>query len=92
MVVPISPDAQTTVNPNLLTFTTENWSVPQVMTVTAVNDAVVAGAHTGSITHTAASTDNNYDGIPIAGIIVNITEIPDQVDDNFRLYLPSILK
>jgi len=56
------------------TFTPGDWSVPQVITVTAVNDDIAEGAHTATITHTAASTDGNYDGIAIAGVTANITD------------------
>ena len=74
VVVTVAPDAQLSVNPASLTFTAANWSVAQTVTVTAVNDAVAEGAHTGGIGHTAASADGNYDGIGIGGVTANITD------------------
>ena len=55
-------DGQTTTAPTSLVFDETNWNVAQSVTVTAVDDAVDEGLHTGSITHTATSTDANYNG------------------------------
>ncbi len=57
-----------------LTFTSGNWNVAQEITVSAVDDRVAEGAHTGSITHTAASSDPRYGGIAVVGISANITD------------------
>jgi hypothetical protein len=67
-------DGQTTTTPTSLEFDETNWNVAQAVTVTAVDDAVAEGLHTGSVTHTATSTDTNYDGIAISGVIANITD------------------
>ena len=67
-------DGQTTTTPTSLVFDETNWNVAQSVTVTAVDDAVAEGLHTGSITHTATSTDANYDGIGIASLTANITD------------------
>ena len=69
-----SPNSQLTVSPPSLTFTISNWSTPQTVTVTAVNDAVAEGAHSGTITHAAASTDPGYNGIAIAAVTATITD------------------
>jgi len=60
--------------PISLTFTPINWSYPQTVTVTAVDDAVVEGPHGSIITHTADSTDQMYNGIVIADVEVNIAD------------------
>ncbi|MEG4082530.1 DUF4347 domain-containing protein [Microcoleus sp. POL10_C6] len=57
-----------------ITFDTTNWNVAQPVTVTATDDAVVEGPHTGSISHTAASADSKYSAIPIPGVTVAITD------------------
>jgi len=59
---------------NTLTFTSENYRDPQTITVTADNDAVVEGAHSDTITHSASSSDENYEGIEIADVAVTITD------------------
>jgi hypothetical protein len=52
-----------TVSPAQLSFTTANWNVPQTVTVTGVDDALVDGTQTYTIvTGTIASTDPRYGG------------------------------
>ncbi len=50
------------------------WSTPQTVTVTATDDTVVEGNHTQTITHTATSTDANYNGITIVDVTANIAD------------------
>lgn len=74
VTVNITPNSQVSVSPTSLTFTTSNWSTDQTVTVSAVNDTVNEYAHTGSITQTATSSDANYSGIGIDGILVGVTD------------------
>ncbi|AFY32951.1 ExeM/NucH family extracellular endonuclease [Calothrix sp. PCC 7507] len=74
VTISINPGSQTTTNPATLSFTTANWNVPQTVTVTAVDDAVGEGNHTGNISYLATSSDSNYNGITIANVIANITD------------------
>ncbi len=74
VTVSVSPDAQVGVNPSGLTFTPGSWNLPQTITVSAVDDSVMEGLHTGTITHGAASADPNYDGAAIASVTANITD------------------
>ena len=60
--------------PRTLTFTSGNWSTAQTINVAAVNDAVAEGLHTGTIVHTAASTDPGYSNPAISSVTVNITD------------------
>jgi hypothetical protein len=57
-----------------ITFTPNNWNVSQPVTVKAVDDAIVEGAHSGNITHSVTSTDAKYNGIVVAGVVVAITD------------------
>ncbi|MEG5097109.1 hypothetical protein QUB31_33145, partial [Microcoleus sp. B13-B4] len=70
----IGNTSQTTTSASTLTFNSTNWNTPQTVTVTAVNDTLVEGSHTGSITHTATSADTNYSGITVAAVTANITD------------------
>lgn len=67
-------DAQVTVTPASLSFTSANWQVPQFFTVTAVDDAVQEGAHSGSVAHAVTTTDATYQGFVPATLVVNITD------------------
>jgi hypothetical protein len=48
--------AQITLSLKALTFTSANWNIPQLVTVTAVDDAVLEGSHSASIVYSAGST------------------------------------
>jgi len=74
VTVNISPDNQVSVDKPSLTFTSSNWSTPQTVTVTAVDDSVVEGNHTGTITHSVSSTDANYNGISVDNVVAQITD------------------
>ena len=59
--------------PTTLTFTNLNWETAQTVTVKAGNDADTAN-DTVSLTHSAASTDSDYNGISIAGVTVTVND------------------
>ena len=61
-------------NPATLTFTPTGWNQKQTVTVSAVNDDLVEGPHTGKVSHTAASTDPNYNNIVIADATIAIAD------------------
>ena len=60
-------DADLTVSPAQLTFTTKGWDLPQTVTVTAAEDTD-ATRGTATITHAATSTDASYGGVTIASV------------------------
>lgn len=72
VAVTVAGDTQVSVAPTTLTFTTANWNVAQTVTVTAINDNIVEGAHTGTITHSPAG--GGYAGVAIANVVANITD------------------
>jgi len=74
VTITMTPGPQLSVAPATLTFTPANWATPQNVTVTAVNDVVVEGLHSGTITHAAASADTLYNGIAIASVTATITD------------------
>jgi subtilisin family serine protease len=74
VTISITVDAQVTTDVVSATFTIANWNTPQTVTVTAVDDAVVEGAHTSTITHAATSTDVGYNGISVSSVTANITD------------------
>ena len=69
-----SPNAQVSVSPTTLTFTSANWNSAQTVIVTAVDDGSIEGNHTGAITHAATSSDTTYNGISIASVTPSITD------------------
>ncbi len=59
-----------------LTFTPSDWRDAQTLTVSAAPDSTddPGGIRTASLTHTAASTDSDYNGIDIADVSATITD------------------
>jgi len=74
VVLTVSPNSQVSVDKTTLTFTTSNWNVAQTVTVTAVDDTVAEGDHTGTISYTVASSDATYNGIGVSGVTASITD------------------
>eukprot|EP00362_Geleiidae_sp_MMETSP1317_P000341 CAMPEP_0201281144 /NCGR_PEP_ID=MMETSP1317-20130820/1670_1 /ASSEMBLY_ACC=CAM_ASM_000770 /TAXON_ID=187299 /ORGANISM="Undescribed Undescribed, Strain Undescribed" /LENGTH=145 /DNA_ID=CAMNT_0047590259 /DNA_START=49 /DNA_END=483 /DNA_ORIENTATION=- len=56
-----------------LTFTTSNWSLPQTVTITGVEDDDTSD-ETVTITHAVTSTDTDYDGFTADDVIATITD------------------
>jgi len=68
-----STDGQATTSAYIYTFTPSTWNTPQSVTVSAVDDALEEGSHTGSILHTLSSSDSNFNG-KTANMSVTITD------------------
>jgi hypothetical protein len=66
-----------TVLPSVLTFTPENWNLPQTVTVTGVDDEVEDGNTAYTIVTAASSNDNKYDGLDVADVSVTNTDDND---------------
>ncbi|MDB4977837.1 MAG: hypothetical protein JWM56_23 [Candidatus Peribacteria bacterium] len=85
VTVTVTPDAQLTVAatpPLPLVFTAANWNIPQTVTVAAVNNTVVDGSRTGTITHTATSADLYYQ--TSAGLVINPVTV-NIIDDEYGI-------
>jgi len=80
VILAITPDWQTTITINEMTFTPDNWSVGQSLAVEAVNDSIPENYHTGDIVHTTTSTDASYNGIEVVLTV-------DIIDDEFHLII-----
>jgi hypothetical protein len=74
VTITLSGGTQVSLSTTSLTFTTVNWNVPQVVTVTAVDDSVVEGVHTQSVTLVPTSTDTLYSSLTLASVSVSITD------------------
>ncbi|MEP0987451.1 gliding motility-associated C-terminal domain-containing protein, partial [Ekhidna sp.] len=69
-----------TVSPGSLTFTTANWNVPQMVTVTGIDDNDVDGDVTYTIIiSAAASSDANYNGLDPTNVVL-INEDDDSIN------------
>ena len=85
VIVKAVGDAQVSA-PDSAVFTTSNWQTPQILNVTAIDDAVYEGTHTGVVTHTVRSIDAAYNGTAAGSITATITDndapplVPTTVD------------
>ena len=68
-----SDTGKATVLPETPTFTTVNWQTAQTVTVTGVEDADTTNDAV-TLTHSATSTDTDYQGIMIAGVTVTVED------------------
>ena len=75
VVIDVLPTSQIIATPASLTFTPANWTTPQTVTVTAVDDGPGESNHGGLISHGVTSSDLSFGGLPIDSITVLITEI-----------------
>jgi large repetitive protein len=64
--VTASDSTEATVAPTTLTFTNANWNVPQIVTITGIDDAVDDGniASTITVSIDDANSDNSFDPLP----------------------------
>ncbi|WP_293211437.1 MULTISPECIES: DUF4347 domain-containing protein [unclassified Microcoleus] len=57
-----------------VTFTPNNWNVAQNVTVSAIDDNLSEGTHSGTITHTSTSNDANYNDLIIPNVTASIAD------------------
>lgn len=66
-------NARLSLSASVLTFTTSDWSTPQTVTVSTVDDTLFQSDQTGTITHVASSTGIGYlPGLSISSVTVSI--------------------
>ena len=95
VTIAVTTDAQLRAEPPTLTFTVANWRTPQAVSVSAVDDATVEGAHSATIGHGASSSDTFYAGLSIAAVAVSIVDndtppTPTQAPLVPRRWLPMV--
>ncbi|KAB8141140.1 hypothetical protein F8S13_20255 [Chloroflexia bacterium SDU3-3] len=70
-----------------VTFTPQNYAIPQTVKIWAVDDSVVEGTHSGTLSQTTSSADMFYNSVSPRSIAVTIT---DNDVSARKLYLPMI--
>ncbi|CUH89335.1 hypothetical protein PH5382_03281 [Phaeobacter sp. CECT 5382] len=84
-----SGDAQCSVSPAVLNFTSANYASAQTLTITAIDDELVEGSHSCQPTVAVTSADTAFDGFVLALASVTVT---DDLVDQIREPLTQILK
>jgi len=67
-------DAQVTLSPETLTFTSSNWDEAQAVTATAIDDDIAEGSHSINAIFATASSDSDYNNIASSNILISITD------------------
>ena len=98
ITTPFTTDGDLTPSPGALTFTADDWRTPQIVTVSAAEDADNDAGST-TIVHGVASDDVGYHGITVAhvtatevdndGVTVSATtiDVPDGGDASYTVVL-----
>ncbi len=69
-------NSEVTVSSSSLTFTTSNWNIPQIVTITGINDGIIDGNTVHTITTNAAtSADTDYNTLNAADITATNTDV-----------------
>lgn len=74
VTVTLQPGAQLSCVPAVLVFSPSNWTTTQTVTVSAVDDSVVEGSHTGRVEFAVSSADADYHAMPVEPVTVTITD------------------
>jgi hypothetical protein len=60
--------------PTPLTFTSTNWNVPQTITVSAIDDELMEGNHSDTLSFAVTSTDSDYEQFPVGDVTIYISD------------------
>lgn len=75
VTVAVTPDSQLLVDSPFLTFTVANWNVPQVVGISAIDDAVdETDPHAGVVGVATSSVDPAFDGLVVPDVTFDIAD------------------
>lgn len=74
VTVQMTPDSQLSTDRTTLTFQPSSWNSVQTVTISAVDDSVAEGEHTGTISFTVTSSDSDFSSIPVNDLSVTIQD------------------
>ncbi|MCD9149782.1 DUF7933 domain-containing protein [Pseudophaeobacter flagellatus] len=89
VVLNFTGDSQCSVSPAVLTFTSATYASAQTLTIAALDDDVVEGAHSCQPSVSVSSADSAFDGFGLA--LAQVT-VSDDLIDQIREPLTEILK
>lgn len=77
VTIQINAGDQLNTNVSSVTFTPENWDLPQTIVVTAVDDEIAEGEQTASLVHQITSDDLRYDQLTDLAFDVTVSDNDD---------------
>lgn len=69
-----SQPGQIVVDSPSLTFTPSNWNVPQIVTLSAVNDSLFEGEQSVNILYSVTSEDEDYHALAVDAVVVTVND------------------
>lgn len=89
VVLTFTGDAQCTVSPSTMTFTASDFATQQALSIAAINDEDVEGAHSCQATVTVTSADTNFNNFALT--LASVT-VADDLVDQVRTPVTNILQ
>ena len=84
--IDLAADEQVSTDAATLTFSPDNWDIPQTVNVSAIDDNLAEGEHQGIVSHSISSEDLSFNGFEVNDITVDITDNDfNDGSDNFIL-------
>jgi hypothetical protein len=74
VTIPLTLDGQVTADKTALVFNDSNWYIPQIITLSAVDDSVVEGPSIRTYKFTSSSADLNYNNLTSDPLVINISD------------------
>nr|WP_286194926.1 Calx-beta domain-containing protein [Synechococcus sp. CCY 0621] len=74
VVISFSPDGQVSLDRTSLTFTDQDWNIPQTVIVSAIDDPITEGPHPGVIQPLVSSADPAYAALVLADLSAAIED------------------
>jgi CheY-like chemotaxis protein len=72
--IDLSHNNQISLDKDQIIFTSSNWDQPQTVSINAINDGIVEGNHSSSISFSISSSDPHYTGLTAPDIDVDIID------------------
>ena len=74
VTINLAAGTQLTASATTLTFNATNWSTPQAVTVTAIDDTVLEGRHSGTLSVSVQTTDGLYKDVANSSVSYTISD------------------
>ncbi len=89
VIISIKTDTQSDVDNETLTFTNSDWNTAKTVTVTAIDDSIVENNHNSTISFSAASDDESYEGASFVFDDTVATNLSVSITDNDIAPIPT---
>ena len=78
----VDDPSEVSINPSLVSFTTDNWFIPQAIMVNGVDDELVDGSQKTNLTFSIAANTNDQNYINVSPVIIEVTTTDNDASSN----------